>query len=50
MTDYIVRYTLHAYIYETTVRTASSAAAMYWVMNAFPDATNIQCINSDNGY
>lgn len=50
MTDYIVRYTLHSYVYETIVRTASSNAAMYWIMNAFPEATNIQCINTETKY
>lgn len=50
MTDYIVRYTLHGYVYETTVRTSSSAAAMYWVINAFPEATAIHCLNENKQF
>lgn len=44
MKEYLVRYTLHSYVYETSVRTASSEAAMFWIMNAFPEAKEISVV------
>lgn len=31
MKEYLVRYSIGAYIYESTIRTSSSNAAMLWV-------------------
>lgn len=33
MKNYVVRYHLGAYVYETVVRTSSSRAALFWVEN-----------------
>jgi hypothetical protein len=46
MKEYLVKYTLSRYVYHTKVITATSEGAMWWVMNAFPEATNITVISS----
>ena len=44
MKDFIVRYSLAGYVYETVVRTHSSGAAMLWVTNVIPQAFNISIV------
>ena len=44
MIKYIVQYELGGYVYQSEVITATSGAAIYWVVNAFPDAKNISVI------
>jgi len=46
MKEFLVKYKLSRYIYHTKVITETSAGAMYWVMNAFPEATEIYVISS----
>lgn len=44
MKKFRVRYTLHQYVYENELWTDSSGAALYWVMNAFPEAKDITVV------
>ena len=44
MKTFLVRYTLGGFVYESEIRTDTSGAAMYWVMNAFPEAKNISVV------
>lgn len=44
MVDYMVRYTLDGYIYETVVRTASSGAAIRWVETQVIGASKISVV------
>ncbi len=44
MKKFRVRYTLRGFNYESELWTDSSGAAMYWVMNLFPEALNISVI------
>jgi hypothetical protein len=46
MKAFLVKYELGGYVYHTEVITETSSGAMYWVMNAFPDATGIYVISS----
>lgn len=46
MKAFLVKYELGGFVYHTEVITETSAGAMYWVMNAFPDATGIYVISS----
>lgn len=48
MYSYVVRYLLGAYVYESNIRCSSSDAAMMWVRNAIPSATNIFVMNSSS--
>jgi hypothetical protein len=47
MTKFTVKYTLHRHVYQSEVYTDSSGSAMYWVMNLFPEATNIAIVNPE---
>ena len=44
MKNYRVRYSLGSFIYESEVWTDSSGAALYWVINLFPEATNVNVV------
>jgi len=46
MYEYVVRYSLGAYVYESYIRCSSSDAAIMWVQNAIPNATNIFVMSS----
>lgn len=46
MSDFIVHYELEGYVFETTVTTCASHAAIFWVHRAFPTATNIYVVTS----
>lgn len=48
MHTYTVRYSLGAYVYESYVRCASTDAAMMWVRNSIPSATNIKVENKSD--
>lgn len=45
MVDYLVRYTIGEYVYETYVRTSTSGAAVAWVQMVIPAASSIYVIN-----
>lgn len=47
MKDYIVRYSLGGYVYETEVRTSSSGAAIFWVATVINHSTDISVVNND---
>jgi hypothetical protein len=47
MTKFTVKYTLYRHVYQSEVYTDSSGSAMYWVMNLFPEATNIAIVNPE---
>jgi hypothetical protein len=44
MKKFKVRYTLSNFVYESEVWTDSSGAALYWVINTFPDAMNVTVV------
>lgn len=44
MKEFLVSYELHGRVYHSNVITATSEAAMYWIMNAFPEAKEIKVI------
>ena len=47
MKNYLVGYTLYGTQYETVVRTATSGAAIFWIENMFPNATNISIVSEE---
>lgn len=48
MKEFLVKYELGGYVYHSKVITDSSGAAIYWVINAFPDAERVGVISSVN--
>ena len=46
MKEFLVKYEVGAYVYHSKIITDSSGAAMYWVMNLFPEAKEIRVISS----
>lgn len=44
MTKFLISYELHGHVYQSEVRTSTSGAAMDWVKNTMPDATNIKIV------
>lgn len=44
MTKYLVSYELQGHIYRSEVITATTGAAMEWVRNTVPRATNIKIV------
>ncbi|QMP83885.1 MAG: hypothetical protein [Caudoviricetes sp.] len=46
MKEFLVKYELNGYVYHSKIITDTSGAAMYWVMNAFPEAKEIRVISS----
>lgn len=48
MTKFTVHYEVDNYVYETDVNTATSYAAIYWVMALFPNAKNVYIVRGQN--
>lgn len=46
MKEFLVKYEIGAFVYHSKIITDTSGAAMYWVMNLFPEAKNIGVISS----
>lgn len=44
MKAFMVHYTLDNYVYETPVYTSTSGAAIYWIINLFPNAQNVHIV------
>lgn len=44
MKEFLVSYELNGRVYHSNVITDTSASAMYWIMNAFPEAQKIYVI------
>lgn len=45
MKEYTVSYEIGGFVYHSKVATDTSGAAMYWVLNLFPEAKNIKVIS-----
>lgn len=46
MKEFLVKYELGGFVYHSKIITDTSGAALYWVVNAFPDAKSIGVISS----
>lgn len=45
MKEFTVSYEIGGFVYHSKVATDTSGAALYWVMNLFPEAKNIKVVS-----
>ncbi len=45
MTEFVVEYNLHGRVYRSKIMTDTSGSALFWVVNAFPEAKDIKIVS-----
>lgn len=45
MTEFVVEYNLHGRVYRSKIMTDTSGSALFWVVNAFPEAKDMKIVS-----